>query len=305
MDPVLITKNLAKYYGNIKAVADVSFEVAKGEIFGLLGPNGAGKTTALECLVGLRRPDAGTIHIAGIDVLAQPARAKEIIGVQLQATALQDKITPRQALRLFGSFYSHPADVLQLIQQFHLEEKADVAFDTLSGGQRQRLAIALALVNQPEILYLDEPTASLDPQSRRDLHAIIAELRSAGRTIVLTTHYIEEAHRLCDRVAFIDRGRVVAMGRPEELIAASKALSKITISTAERLSQPKVEAIATVKTSKWQDNCWQLGTYSATETIISLVHLVETEKTQLLDLQIHRPTLEDVYLELTGIPLND
>ncbi len=187
MEPAIQIQNLVKHYAATQAVAGVSFEVAAGEVFALLGPNGAGKTTTLECIIGLRRPDAGAIRLAGIDAIANPAQAKQIIGAQLQATALQDKITPRQALKLFGSFYEKPANVPQLLEQFDLSEKADKPFDTLSGGQRQRLALALALINDPQIVFLDEPTAGLDPQSRRDLHATIARIRATGRTILLTT----------------------------------------------------------------------------------------------------------------------
>jgi len=305
MAAALIAQNLLKRYGDIDAVRDVSFEVAPGEIFGLLGPNGAGKTTTLECIIGLRRPDSGSIHIAGIDALADPVHAKQVIGAKLQATALHDKITPRQALQLFGSFYDQPADPRALIEQFHLQDKADAAFDTLSGGQRQRLAIALALVNRPRILFLDEPTAGLDPQSRRDLHATIAELRTAGRTIVLTTHHIEEAHRLCDRIAFIDRGKIVATGRPDDLIAASKALCTVVVRTARPLDAADVSSLNAVNDAQWQLDCWRLATTTPTRTILALVHLVEAQANDLIYLQIHRPTLEDVFLEQTGVRLDD
>src|SRR5581483_7072958 len=197
----VIVHNLVKRYGPVEAVRGVGFDVHAGEIFGLLGPNGAGKTTTVECVIGLRRPDQGTIEIDGIDALAQPDRTKQRIGAQLQATALQDKITPREALRLFGSFHDRRADVRSLIDRFALSEKADAPFESLSGGQRQRLALALAFVNDPAVLFLDEPTSGLDPQSRRELHESIRQMRAEGRAILLTTHYIAEAHDLCDRIA--------------------------------------------------------------------------------------------------------
>jgi ABC-2 type transport system ATP-binding protein len=218
---MLVVRDLVKRYGAVEAAAGVSFEVAAGEVFGLLGKNGAGKTTTLECILGLRRPDSGEILVNGIDAIAHPGQVKELVGAQLQATALQDKITPREALRFFGSFYSRAARAEDLIEQFGLGEKADSAFDTLSGGQKQRLGVALALVNEPQLVVLDEPTAGLDAQARRELHGMIGRIRRGGRTVVITTHYIEEAHQLCDRIGIIDRGKIVAAGHPDDLILAA------------------------------------------------------------------------------------
>ena len=218
---MLAVRDLVKRYGAVEAAAGVSFEVADGEVFGLLGKNGAGKTTTLECVLGLRRPDSGSILVGGIDAVAHPDRVKALVGAQLQATALQDRITPREALWFFASFYRTPANPDELIQQFGLAEKADAPFETLSGGQKQRLGVALALVNEPKLVVLDEPTAGLDAQARRELHEIIGKIRSGGRTVVITTHYIEEAHQLCDRIGIIDRGKIVAAGRPDDLIRAA------------------------------------------------------------------------------------
>jgi ABC-2 type transport system ATP-binding protein len=215
----VVVSDLAKNYGSIVALAGVSFSVGAGEIFGILGRNGAGKTTCIECVIGLRRADRGVIHIHGIDATANPRKIKELIGVQLQATALQEKITPREALKLFASFYPRSDFVESLIERFFLMDKADSHFDTLSGGQRQRLALALAVVHQPNIVFLDEPTAGLDVQSRRQLHEIIRQMRKDGRTIVMTTHNIEEAAQLCDRIAVIHCGKIVACGSPESLMA--------------------------------------------------------------------------------------
>src|SRR5947209_5720567 len=187
----VVVQDLHKRYGDFEAVRGVSFEVGEGEILGLLGPNGAGKTSTLECVIGLRRPERGSIRLSGVDALAQPQRARQLFGAQLQATALQDKITPREAIGLFASFYDDPADVDELVDRFQLREKQHATFDTLSGGQRQRLALALAFVNRPQVLFLDEPTSGLDPQSRRELHESIRRMRDEKRTVLLTTHYIE------------------------------------------------------------------------------------------------------------------
>jgi ABC-2 type transport system ATP-binding protein len=214
----IVVRNLKKSYGPVTAVAALSFEVHDGETFGLLGPNGAGKTTTVECLVGLRVPDQGDIFIGGLDARRHPREVRQRIGVMLQATSLQRKITPREALHGFGSFYDRREDIDALLERFSLADHADTTFDRLSGGYRQRLALALAFVNAPDIVFLDEPTAGLDPQSRRELRELIAASRRGGRTIVLATHDLNEAERLCDCVAIIDEGAMVAVGRPAELV---------------------------------------------------------------------------------------
>jgi ABC-2 type transport system ATP-binding protein len=221
MPAMVSVRQLSKHYGPVAAVRELSFEVASGEIFGLLGPNGAGKTTAIECLLGLRRPDSGAIAIDGIDAIAHPERSRQRVGAQIQSAALQEKITPRQALKLFASFYREPAGVDGLIERFALSAKADAPFDVLSGGQRQRLFLALALINDPKLVVLDEPTAGLDPRIRRELHRMIVEMRAAGKTVLLTTHYLEEAHALCDRIGILHEGRLVALDSPGALIAAA------------------------------------------------------------------------------------
>ncbi|MEX2044255.1 MAG: ABC transporter ATP-binding protein, partial [Opitutus sp.] len=223
MPAKVIVRDLSKRYGGVEAVRGVSFEVEAGEIFGLLGPNGAGKTSTLECLVGLREPDTGEVGICGLDARRQRAEVTQRIGVALQDTALQDAITPREALRLFGAFYRERAEPQELLERFALAEKAGARFDTLSGGQRQRLALALAFVNRPEVVLLDEPTAGLDPRARRELHDAMARMKQDGCTLLLTTHYLAEAGQLCDRVAIINRGRIVATGAPRDLIARSTA----------------------------------------------------------------------------------
>jgi ABC-2 type transport system ATP-binding protein len=211
---------LSKRYGSVEALRKVSFDVAAGEIFGLLGPNGAGKTTTIECLLALRRPDTGTVTIDGIDALSYPEKARQRTGAHIQSAALQDKITPRQALRLFASFYDRPAKVGELIERFALAEKADAPFETLSSGQRQRIFLALAFVGNPTLVVLDEPTTGLDPLARRELHQVIRDMRTDGKTVLLSTHNLEEAHALCDRVAILHEGRIIAMDEPDALITA-------------------------------------------------------------------------------------
>jgi ABC-2 type transport system ATP-binding protein len=298
-------RDLTKRYGDLVALRGVSFDVAAGEIFGLLGPNGAGKTTAIECILGLRRPDGGSITIAGIDALAHPEQVKSTLGAALQGTALQDKITPREALTLFASFYRDSIKPDDLIERFALAEKADAAFDTLSGGQKQRLALALAFVNDPKLVFLDEPTAGLDPQSRHELHGVIAQMRRDGHTVVLCTHYLEEAQRLCDHIAIIDHGRLIAVGTPDELIAAAKTPSRVRVKTAQPIEPGKLKLLPAVVSAEQQDGQWQLGTTNAGQTAIGLLKMLESESNELLDLQIRRPTLEDVFLELTGTSLRE
>jgi ABC-2 type transport system ATP-binding protein len=301
----ILVQNLLKRYGPVEALRGVSFEVPDGQIFGLLGPNGAGKTTTLECVIGLRQPDSGSIQVCGIDALADPDGVKQKLGAQLQATALQDKITPREALKLFGSFYKKQADIDSLIERFSLTEKADASFDSLSGGQKQRLALALAFVNEPEVLFLDEPTTGLDPQSRRELHASILRMREDGHTVLLTTHYIEEAEKLCDRLAIIDHGRIIATGTPRELIERSKALPQITVRTARPLTVEQVRGLSVVEQAVEGTDGLQLRTRNVSRAVIEAVNLLETQGNELLDLQIHRPSLEDVFIELTGSSLRD
>ena len=220
MIPVLAVHGLARRYGAVKAVDGISFEVSAGEVFGLLGPNGAGKTTTLESILGLVRPDAGRIAIEGE---AGPAKVRDKLGAVLQATGLPDKITPREALTVFGAFYPAPRTPQMLLERFGLVEKADATFDALSGGQKQRLALALAFVGNPRLLLLDEPTTGLDPQMRREVQDHIAGMREEGRAVLLATHDMAEAERLCDRIAVIAGGRIIATGTPRELIAASGA----------------------------------------------------------------------------------
>lgn len=301
----VVVHGLRKHYGSVHAVSGISFEVRNGEVFGLLGPNGAGKTTALECIIGLRQPDEGMIEVCGIDARSRPYDAKQRIGAALQTTALQDKITAREALRLFGSFYGDRAEPQQLLDRFVLTERADAAFDKLSGGQRQRLALALAFVNDPELVLLDEPTTGLDPQSRRELHAEIARMRGEGRAVLLTTHYIEEAEQLCDRIAIIDRGRIIATGAPRELIARSRSAFTVFLRTIRPVDRGSLESLPGVADVLCTDAGARFRSEDVKESLAELIGLLDAQGNELTELTVRKATLEDVFIELTGRNLRD
>lgn len=296
---------LARRYGPVEALRGVTFEVRPGEIYGLLGPNGAGKTTALECVLGLRRPDSGSVWIGGIDARAMPEAAKEIVGAQIQGATLQDKITPRRALGLFASFYRAPANVDGLIGRFGLSAKADAPFDSLSGGQRQRLFLALAFVNDPEVVLLDEPTVGLDPGSRRDLRDLIVATRGSGRAVLISTHDLEEAHQVCDRVGVLDAGRIVAEGRPDDLIARTCSFCDVEFRTARPLDRAQMESLPGVKACSLRAGACVLRTENAHETVVHLVRAASAGGNQLTELRILRPSLEDAFLALTGRDWSD
>jgi ABC-2 type transport system ATP-binding protein len=300
MSPKVTVQNLRKRYGAVEAARGVSFEVRDGEIFGLIGPNGAGKTTTVECLVGLREPDEGTIEICGIDARRRPRDVKEKIGAALQTTALQDKITPREALALFGSFYRQKAEPAALLERFALLEKADAPFDTLSGGQRQRLALALAFVNTPELVFLDEPTAGLDPHSRRELHGEIAKMRDEGHTVLLTTHYLNEAEALCDRIAVIDRGRIVATGTPRELVAGSKSTPTVVLSTVQAIERGWLESLPGVRILSCDSTSATFQSANVRATLAEIMRWLDARNIDIAELHVSKATLEDVFLELTA-----
>ncbi len=300
MPAALRVDNLQKSYGRNVAVKGVSLEIGRKEIFGLLGPNGAGKTTTIECIIGLRSADLGLVEVNGLDALKHPTKVKEQIGVQLQQTALHDKITPIEALKLFASFYPSPADPWRILKQLFMEDTARARYETLSSGQKQRLAVALALINRPMILLFDEPTAGLDPQSRRELQKIIRDLRDEGRSILITTHYIEEAELLCDRVGIIDKGRMIAEGTPEELVAKARTPPSVIAKTSRPPNLEKLKQMSgAVRAELGYGGC-TLHTTNVSQTIIELVGYLQSERIELWDISIHRPSLEDLFLELTG-----
>jgi ABC-2 type transport system ATP-binding protein len=295
-------QNLKKRYGAVEAANGVSFEIQDGEVFGLLGPNGAGKTTTVECTIGLREPDEGSIEICGIDARRRPREARQKVGAALQTTALQDKITPREALTLFGSFYREKTDAQALLERFALVDKADAPFDSLSGGQRQRLALALAFVNKPELVFLDEPTAGLDPQSRRELHEEIARMKRDGHTVLLTTHYIDEAQALCDRIAVISQGRIVASGAPRELIQQSDRLPTVSIVTAQPIDADVWNGLANIDSLERNGTSAQFRTSKVNVTVAELLARLEARGIAVSELHVQKATLEDVFLELTQTP---
>ncbi|HEX6927392.1 MAG TPA: ABC transporter ATP-binding protein [Longimicrobiaceae bacterium] len=300
MLPKVIVRDLRKRYGDVEAVRGVSFEVHEGEILGILGPNGAGKTTTVECILGLRRPDAGSIEVCGIDALRHPKEVKQRIGATLQTTALQDRITPTEALALFGSFYREREDPAALLERFALTDKAKAPFDTLSGGQRQRLALALAFVNRPELVFLDEPTTGLDARARRDLHGDIRRMKEDGHTLLLTTHYIDEAEELCDRIAVIDCGRIIATGTPQELIAAAGLHARVFLSADAPLDGELLERLPGVRGVEVRGNEASFEAQRPATALAALTSGLGERGIELVDLTVRQARLEDVYLGLTS-----
>ena len=297
---------LRKSYGPLEAVCGIDFEVQRGEVFGLLGPNGAGKTTTVEILEGLRTRTSGTVTVLGFDPDVQPRALKDRIGVCLQATNLPAKITVHESLELFASFYSKTVDTVQLLKRLQLSDKANSHYTKLSGGQKQRVALALAMVNDPALLFLDEPTTGLDPQVRHEIHGLIQELKDANRTILLTTHYIEEAERLCDRVAIIDAGHIIAMGTPREIQAQTLGQSLIEV----HCEQPLPADIPQFDDAGKQTTATDRKSIAVTSsrparTVVDLVKWIDQQGIELSDIQLKRPTLEDVFIELTGKRLRE
>jgi len=304
-NPILQVENLEKRYEDVHAVRGVSFSVEEGEVFGLLGPNGAGKTSTIEILEGLRVADGGRVSVCGFDPQKNPNELKREIGAALQSTSLPDKIRVSEALRLFASFYHRRRKSEDLLKRFGLEEKRNAFYSQLSGGQKQRLALAIALVNDPKVLFLDEPTAGLDPQVRREIYDIIEELRRDKKTIVLTTHYIEEAERLCDRVAIVDHGKVIAEGTPRELKQRSANTARVEVRLAKQAENGTLRSLEGVVDAREIDGVHVLHCQHTAPTIVSLVKHLEATGNELVSLEIATPSLEDVFIELTGRRLRD
>ena len=298
---------LRKKYGDFEAVRGIDFEVATGEVFGLLGPNGAGKTTTVEILEGIRQRTSGDVRVLDFDPDKQKTKLKDRIGVCLQATNLPDKLKVIEALQVFGSLYSRMLDPMVLLKRLQLEDKRDAFYSTLSGGQKQRLAIALALINDPSLLFLDEPTTGLDPQVRLEIHALLAGLRDEKRTILMTTHYIEEAERLCDRVAIVDAGKVIAIGTPRELQDRSAGKSTIEIVCGETLNGRELPEWPEATQMKLSEDGRHLVVASKrpARTLVEIVKWVDAQGIGLEDVHLARPTLEDVFIELTGKKLRE
>jgi ABC-2 type transport system ATP-binding protein len=305
--PVISANALIKRYGDLVAVEGISFSVERGEIFGMLGPNGAGKTTTMEMLEGLRRPDSGSATVLGCDVVRDARAIKARIGVQLQATALPPLTKVREAIDLFGALYpsSRPTD--ELIEEFDLGEKAHTYASDLSGGQMQRLSIALALVNDPDVVFLDEPTTGLDPQARLNIWDVIEGVRARGKTVVMTSHYMEEAERLCARVAVIDHGRIVALDTPESLISAHAPGTTIEfdaphgVDEAELASLPGVERVAVDGRVEVSTRTPELVLRELLDPHAAWLRRDDAgQATAIRDLRVRQGTLEDVFIALTG-----
>ncbi len=298
-------ERLVKRYEDVVAVDGLDLEVFRGECFGLLGPNGAGKTTTIEILEGLTSPDAGHVEVLGAHWSRDGHALRERLGISLQETQLADKLTVEETLLLFRSFYRKGRDPEELLATLSLDEKRHARVGKLSGGQRQRLAVACALAGEPELLFLDEPTTGLDPQSRRDLWDQVERFRAGGGTVLLTTHYMDEAERLCDRVAIVDHGKRIALGTPQELIAQLHATNVVEFATEPRLSEELLAALPGVSEVHAAGEGWSLGVRTLAETVPALLAAVDASSARLLTLATHRATLEDLFVAKTGRKLRD
>jgi len=289
-EPVIVVRNLAKRYGKTVAVADVSLEVREGEIFGLIGPNGAGKTTTMECIEGLRRPDSGTMTVLGLDPHRDASTLRHRIGVQHQEAQLQKRIKVWEAVDLWASLYdkSRVADVDTLLERLGLAARRNARFMTLSGGQKQRLFIALALIHQPEVVFLDELTTGLDPQARRAIWELVRDIRSRGTTVLLTTHLMEEAERLCDRVAIVEHGRTIEVGTPAELVRRHCPERRVIYTTDDDGVERRHELSG-----------------EGDDFVTGVIHAIARDGTRVHGFRTEIPTLEDVFLKLTGHALRD
>ncbi len=293
-------QQLVKRYGALTAVDDISFEVKRGEVFGLLGPNGAGKTTTVECIEGLRAPDGGTIHVLGMNARHEPRSLKERIGIQLQTTGLYPKLAVREVIELFASFYTKRLPTQTVIEMTGLQERVNAPTKDLSGGQKQRLSVALALVNDPDLIFLDEPTTGLDPQARRNLWDVIKHLQERGKTILLTTHYMEEAEQLCDRIAVMDHGKIIALDTPNALVRQNFQEQAIEFESLEPPSLELLQNIAGVVRAQIQDTQITVFSTDVPATMAGLLALSQQNILHFDNLTVRRATLEDVFLKLTG-----
>jgi len=294
--PVIEIERLHKEYGRVTAVDEVSFAVEKGEIFGILGPNGAGKTTTVECISGLRAPDAGRVRVLGLDPVADRDELRQRVGVQLQEAGLPDKLKVRETMQLFASFYRDPAEVDPLLERLGLTEKADARYKKLSGGQKQRLAIALALVGRPEVVVLDELTTGLDPHARRETWGLVEQVRDTGVTVLLVTHFMEEAERLCDRLALIDRGRVVAIDTPAGLAERTggqrmRFRPSAPVEDADLLALPAVESVTR--------HGAQLELTGGADLVQAVTSLLARRQIIADGLRIEQTSLDDAFISLT------
>jgi ABC-2 type transport system ATP-binding protein len=304
VQPVIQVSGIRKAYARTIAVEDVSFEVRQGEIFGLIGPNGAGKTTTMECVEGLRAPDKGSISVLGLNPSRHVYALQDRIGVQLQEAQLQKRIKVREAVGLWASLYRNPVDGDRLLEQLGLSDKREAWFMTLSGGQKQRLFIALALINDPEVVFLDELTTGLDPQARRAIWDLVRGIRQRGKTVFLTTHLMEEAERLCDRVAIIDRGRIIDVDSPVGLVARHCLERTVVLTAEDETAGDRFTAIPRV------ENVTRVGSRftirgSGDDLVTEVIQCLSEHRIRVTDFRTVLPTLEDVFLKLTGHSIRD
>jgi ABC-2 type transport system ATP-binding protein len=302
MEDIIVVDNLTKKYGDFTAVNGTSFSVKKGEIFGILGPNGAGKTTTLEMIEGLKPLTSGTVTVDGHDVTQEAHLVKSIIGVQLQSSAFFDGLNLLELIDMFAAMYGRTVDAMQLLQQVQLTEKAKSQVKELSGGQKQRLSIAVALVNDPKVLFLDEPTTGLDPQARRNLWELIRTINKEGKTIVITTHYLEEAEILCDRVGIMDNAKLIALDTVPNLLKRSGVVSSIILKSSKELDAEQLSMFPGVEQVIPDHPSYRLVTSSPQQTLPVIFSIFGRD---VLDLQLKQATLEDVFLKLTGHTLRD
>jgi ABC-2 type transport system ATP-binding protein len=304
----LLVQDLRKYYGDVRAVDGLDLDVSSGECFGLLGPNGAGKTTTIEICEGLTSPDSGRVEILGLRWDREEKQLRERLGIQLQETQLADKLTVAEVVRLFRSFYERGRTVDEVIRLVQLDEKRDGRVGKLSGGQKQRLALACAIVGDPDLLFLDEPTTGLDPQSRRQLWDLITDFKAHGRTILLTTHYMDEAEILCDRVAIVDHGKVIALGTPRDLIRSLGAEHVVDFALggdAPPLEEGALGSIAGVRAARLRAGGYELNVGELHRTVPALLGFLAERRLELAQLTTHSATLEDVFVSLTGRQLRE
>ena len=293
-------ENLVKNYNGTRAVDGISFDVEAGEVFGMLGPNGAGKTTTVEILEGLRASDAGRAEVLGMDVKRESEAVKQQVGVALQTATLMPNLTPWELLDLFGSFYKKAQNPDALLERLGLTEKRNARVQTLSGGQQQRLSIALALINDPQIVFLDEPTTGLDPQARRSLWDVVEEMKASGKTVFLTTHYMEEAERLCDRIAIMDHGKILALDTPEGLVRSQFTERAIQFTTPIGLDSQAFAALPGVRRVTAEADETVLYSETVQKTLAALLEQAEAQNLSLGEIRLRDATLEDVFLKMTG-----
>ena len=301
---VVQVSGLSKSYKSVKAVDDISFSVEEGEIFGIVGPNGAGKTTTVECIEGLRHADSGSVSVLGFHPQKQSSKLKQLIGIQLQESQLPDRMKVWEALDLFGSFYEHSIPWKPLVEELGLTEKVNSYYDHLSGGQKQRLSIAMALVNDPKVVFFDELTTGLDPQARRTIWELVRSVRDKGKTIILVTHFMEEAQKLCDRVAIIDHGKLIALDTPRNLIRSLDTGAVVRFNASETDLLDELKRIPQVLRTEIQDGTCILQARDL-NAIGDIIKVIAARGLEFHDLSIEQPNLEDVFLALTGRAIRD